>query len=111
MIGRFRRRPKLTNTVETEVRGEFQQTKDFAEKQGRKTHDESPGKPPSFDAGGSSHRLERAVGDRGILTIQNASTTTHGLTVGLIWWLIGMGLGAIYFFLTYGLFRGKVRVD
>jgi len=51
------------------------------------------------------------VGDRGILTIQNASTTTHGLTVGLIWWLIGMGLGAIYFFLTYGLFRGKVRVD
>jgi cytochrome d ubiquinol oxidase subunit II len=52
-----------------------------------------------------------AVDPSNSLTIQNASTTAHGLTVGLIWWLIGMGLGAIYFFLTYGLFRGKVRVD
>lgn len=52
-----------------------------------------------------------AVDPANSLTIQNASTTTYGLTVGLIWWLIGMDLASIYFFLTYGLFRGKVRVD
>jgi cytochrome d ubiquinol oxidase subunit II len=43
------------------------------------------------------------------LTIYNASASDYGLTVGLVWWLIGITLAAIYFVLTYRLFRGKVR--
>jgi len=44
------------------------------------------------------------------LTIYNASASQYGLTVGLVWWLIGMVLAAIYFILTYRLFRGKVKL-
>jgi cytochrome d ubiquinol oxidase subunit II len=44
------------------------------------------------------------------LTIYNASATTYGLTVGLVWWSIGMVLALIYFAFTYRLFWGKVRV-
>jgi cytochrome d ubiquinol oxidase subunit II len=45
------------------------------------------------------------------LTIHNAAASRYGLVVGLVWWLIGMALAAIYFILTYRLFRGKVRVE
>jgi cytochrome d ubiquinol oxidase subunit II len=45
------------------------------------------------------------------LTIFNASASQYGLTVGLIWWLIGIVLAAIYFILTYRLFRGKVKLS
>ncbi|MBX6765073.1 MAG: cytochrome d ubiquinol oxidase subunit II [Rubrobacteraceae bacterium] len=38
------------------------------------------------------------------LTVHNASTTTHGLVVGMISWLVGMVLAAAWFFITYGLF-------
>ena len=44
------------------------------------------------------------------LTIHNAAAGEYGLQVGLVWWLIGMVLAAIYFTLTYRLFRGKVQV-
>lgn len=44
------------------------------------------------------------------LTIQNASGSQYGQTVGLVWWIIGMILAIIYFVLTYRLFRGKVHV-
>jgi len=44
------------------------------------------------------------------LTIQNASSSQYGQTVGLIWWIIGMVLASVYFILTYRLFWGKVRV-
>jgi cytochrome d ubiquinol oxidase subunit II len=44
------------------------------------------------------------------LTVHNASAGQYGLTVGLVWWIIGMILAAIYFVLTYRLFRGKVRM-
>jgi len=44
------------------------------------------------------------------LTINNASASQYGLVVGLIWWPIGMLLAAVYFSLTYRLFRGKVSV-
>ena len=44
------------------------------------------------------------------LTIDNASASQYGLTVGLVWWLIAMVLVAIYFILTYRLFRGKVKL-
>jgi cytochrome d ubiquinol oxidase subunit II len=45
------------------------------------------------------------------LTVSNASSSQYGLTVGLVWWLIGIGLATTYFVLTYRLFRGKVRLD
>jgi cytochrome d ubiquinol oxidase subunit II len=44
------------------------------------------------------------------LTIQNASGSQYGQTVGLIWWIIGMILAIIYFILTYRLFWGKVSL-
>jgi cytochrome d ubiquinol oxidase subunit II len=44
------------------------------------------------------------------LTIYNASASQYGQTVGLVWWIIGMILAAIYFILTYRLFWGKVQV-
>jgi cytochrome d ubiquinol oxidase subunit II len=45
------------------------------------------------------------------LTIQNASASQYGQTVGLIWWIFGIILAAIYFIFTYRTFWGKVHVD
>jgi len=50
-----------------------------------------------------------AVDPANSLTIHNASASHYGLTVGLVWWSIGMILAAIYFVFVYRLFRGKVR--
>src|SRR5207248_2411249 len=50
-----------------------------------------------------------AVTPANSLTIHNAAAGHYGLVVGLVWWLIGMALAAIYFILTYRLFRGKVH--
>jgi cytochrome d ubiquinol oxidase subunit II len=50
-----------------------------------------------------------AVNSANSLTIQNASASQYGQTVGLIWWIIGIILASIYFILTYRLFWGKVR--
>jgi cytochrome d ubiquinol oxidase subunit II len=44
------------------------------------------------------------------LTIYNASGSQYGQTVGLVWWIFGMILAAIYFIFTYRLFWGKVQV-
>ncbi len=44
------------------------------------------------------------------LTIGNAAAGHYGLVVGLVWWSIGMVLAAVYFIVTYRLFRGKVQV-
>ena len=52
-----------------------------------------------------------AVEPENSLTVHNASGSTYGLTVGLIWWTIGMVLAVIYFVLIYRLFRGKVKLD
>jgi cytochrome bd ubiquinol oxidase subunit II len=52
-----------------------------------------------------------AVDPENSLTIQNASASQYGMTVGLIWWSIGMVLAAVYFVVIYRLFRGKVRLE
>jgi cytochrome d ubiquinol oxidase subunit II len=44
------------------------------------------------------------------LTIDNASGSQYGMTVGLVWWCIGILLAAIYFIVTYRLFWGKVNL-
>jgi len=51
-----------------------------------------------------------AVNRANSLTIQNASASQYGQTVGLIWWIFGMILAAIYFIFTYRTFWGKVQV-
>src|SRR5215216_3279690 len=52
-----------------------------------------------------------AVDPANSLTIQNASASTYGMTVGLVWWSIGIVLAAGYFIVIYRLFRGKVRLE
>ncbi len=50
-----------------------------------------------------------AVNPKNSLTVYNASASHYGLTVGLVWWSIGIILAAVYFIFIYRLFRGKVR--
>ena len=45
------------------------------------------------------------------LTIQNASASSYGQTVGLAWWTFGMVLAMIYFIITYRVFWGKVSLS
>ena len=45
------------------------------------------------------------------LTIYNTAAGSHGLSVGFVWWTMGMILAAIYFVFVYRMFRGKVRVE
>jgi len=51
-----------------------------------------------------------AVNRANSLTIYNASASQYGLTVGLIWWSIGIVPAVIYFIITYRRFRGKVTI-
>lgn len=50
-----------------------------------------------------------AVTPANSLTIYNTSASQYGQTVGLIWWIIGMLLAAVYFIFIYRLFWGKVQ--
>jgi len=52
-----------------------------------------------------------AVDPANSLTIHNASASQYGMTVGLIWWSIGMVLAVVYFVVIYRLFRGKVNLE
>jgi len=45
------------------------------------------------------------------LTIHNAKTGAYSLSVGLVWWLIGITLAIGYFIFLYRSFRGKVTLD
>lgn len=45
------------------------------------------------------------------LTIHNAKTGAYSLSVGLVWWLIGIALAVGYFTFLYRSFRGKVTLD
>ena len=45
------------------------------------------------------------------LTIYNASAGHHGLSVGLVWWTLGMILSVGYFVFVYRMFRGKVQLE
>jgi cytochrome bd ubiquinol oxidase subunit II len=44
------------------------------------------------------------------LTIQNTAASPYGLGVGLVWFIPGITLAAIYFIYTYRSFAGKVPV-
>ena len=44
------------------------------------------------------------------LTIYNTSAGVHGLSVGLVWWVLGAVLAVAYFVFVYRMFRGKVTL-
>ena len=52
-----------------------------------------------------------AINPENSLTIYNSSASQYGMSVGLVWWSIGMVLAATYFVILYRLFRGKVRLE
>jgi cytochrome d ubiquinol oxidase subunit II len=43
------------------------------------------------------------------ITIRNASAGEASLSIGLIWWSLGMAIAIGYFVIVYTMFRGKVR--
>jgi len=45
------------------------------------------------------------------LTIYNTAAGAHGLSVGLVWWSLGMIFALGYFFFLFRMFRGKVRLE
>lgn len=45
------------------------------------------------------------------LTIYNSAAGHHGLSVGLVWWTLGMILSVGYFVFVYRMFRGKVQLE
>jgi len=42
------------------------------------------------------------------LTVANAATGSYALSIGIVWWVIGMLFAAGYFAFIYRMFRGKV---
>jgi len=44
------------------------------------------------------------------LTVYNTITQEYGLTVGIIWWVVGLALAAGYFRFLFRTFRGKVAL-
>lgn len=55
--------------------------------------------------------LPASTGSNLSLTIYNTAAGAHGLSVGFVWWTLGMILAATYFAFIYRMFRGKVRLD
>jgi len=45
------------------------------------------------------------------LTIANAKAQEYGLSVGIVWWILGLVLAAGYFVFVYRSFRGKVTLS
>lgn len=45
------------------------------------------------------------------LTIYNTATGSHGMSVAMIWWPVGIVLVLVYFFYVYRTFRGKVALE
>jgi cytochrome d ubiquinol oxidase subunit II len=55
--------------------------------------------------------LPASTGTNFSLTIANTATGAHGMSVGFVWWSIGMVLAAVYFTFLYRMFRGRVRLE
>jgi cytochrome d ubiquinol oxidase subunit II len=45
------------------------------------------------------------------LSISNAKAADYGLKIGLVWWVIGMALVAVYTTYTYRSFAGKIHAE
>ena len=55
--------------------------------------------------------LPASTEDRYSLTIYNSSAGVYGLTVGVVWWVIGVALALGYFAFVYRSIRGKVALE
>ncbi len=55
--------------------------------------------------------LPASTGDQYSLTIYNTASNQYGLSVGLVWWLIGIIMATGYFVYLYRSFRGKVSLE
>ncbi len=55
--------------------------------------------------------LPASMDPRYSLTIENTKTGAYSLSVGLLWWLVGIALAIGYFTFLYRFFRGKVRLS
>ena len=55
--------------------------------------------------------LPASTGPNYSLTIYNSAAGHHGLSVGIVWWSIGMVLALVYFIFIYRMFRGKVSLE
>jgi len=55
--------------------------------------------------------LPASTGSQYNLTIYNSATGAHGMSVGFVWWTLGMILAAVYFVFVYRMFRGKVKLE
>jgi len=45
------------------------------------------------------------------ITVYNAHSGEHSLSIGLIWWGLGLAIAIGYFVFVYKMFRGKVTLD
>ncbi len=45
------------------------------------------------------------------LTVHNAKAGEYGLSVGIIWWVIGITIALGYFIFLFRTFKGKVSLD
>jgi cytochrome d ubiquinol oxidase subunit II len=52
--------------------------------------------------------LPSSADARADITVANSLSGAYATHVGLIWWSIGMLIAAVYFTVSYGMFRGKV---
>jgi cytochrome bd-type quinol oxidase subunit 2 len=50
----------------------------------------------------------RPLGSARDLTIANTQAPYYGLSVGLIWWGVGISIAIAYFIFVYRMFRGRV---
>ena len=55
--------------------------------------------------------MPASTGAQFSLTIYNTAAGAHGLSVGFVWWTIGMVLALGYFVFVYRMFRGKVKLE
>lgn len=57
------------------------------------------------------HLLTASTNPAHSLTIYNSRTGAYSLSVGLVWWLLGIALAIAYLVFLYSFFRGKVGLD
>ena len=55
--------------------------------------------------------LPAAMNRTNSLTIYNTAAARHGLSVGLVWWSIGIVIAIGYFVFVYRVFKGKVVLE
>jgi cytochrome d ubiquinol oxidase subunit II len=55
--------------------------------------------------------LPASTGSQYNLTIYNTATSRYGMSVGLVWWSVGMVLAVGYFVFVYRMFRGNVKLE